>query len=369
MNAIEMTVENVRETLISPDKDFSQLYQNLLELRQSAGSREALSAVMRETNRLLWQRKYADLDGDGTQDFILIAASDDGFIITGSPREKKLEARDMSFHVVEARSAEKEDASAGKGKRQWGSRMFDVGEGGAVTYKVSQGDTLWSISTDVAFHRLSRQPSAIEVKSELSRIARENGIANLDFIHTGRILTVSRPGSKQSHTAIPAPVSPPAPTETTAAHRGGLNEQVATNISIIAGVARNYGIDPALAVAVAHVETGGLFDARIRGDNGHSIGLFQLHDRGQGSNMTVEQREDPRQNAQRAISTMAAVYRDGRAIDYNRDGRISPGEIAATAQRPLDQRAYAELVNSVMPQARQLIAQTQLRSGSFHSGQ
>lgn len=47
-------------------------------------------------------------------------------------------------------------------------------------------------------------------------------------------------------------------------------------------------------------ESGWRYDAV--GDNGHSIGLTQLHDQGMGSGLTVEQREDPEINLRTAIS-------------------------------------------------------------------
>lgn len=47
-------------------------------------------------------------------------------------------------------------------------------------------------------------------------------------------------------------------------------------------------------------ESGWRYDAV--GDNGHSIGLTQLHDQGLGAGMTVEQRKDPETNLRTAIA-------------------------------------------------------------------
>jgi hypothetical protein len=55
-----------------------------------------------------------------------------------------------------------------------------------------------------------------------------------------------------------------------------------------------HGAPPGLAriaTACALVESGG--DTEAGGDNGHSVGLWQLHDQGVGAGMTVAERQDP----------------------------------------------------------------------------
>lgn len=47
--------------------------------------------------------------------------------------------------------------------------------------------------------------------------------------------------------------------------------------TMIARIAREEGVDPALALSIAHIETGGTFDPNALGDNGNSRGLFQIH--------------------------------------------------------------------------------------------
>lgn len=47
--------------------------------------------------------------------------------------------------------------------------------------------------------------------------------------------------------------------------------------AMIAKIAREEGVDPALALSIAHIETGGTFDPNALGDNGNSRGLFQIH--------------------------------------------------------------------------------------------
>jgi murein DD-endopeptidase MepM/ murein hydrolase activator NlpD len=53
---------------------------------------------------------------------------------------------------------------------------------------------------------------------------------------------------------------------------------------------------------------------------------------------------------------MAQYEREGRINDYNGDGQRSPGELAASSQRPADQPGYARKVEASMDEARELIA-------------
>lgn len=111
-----------------------------------------------------------------------------------------------------------------------------------------------------------------------------------------------------------------------------------TNIvALVTQVAQSLGVDPKLAVAIMLQESGGNPDAI--GDNGHSVGLFQLNDQGEGAGMTVQAREDPATNATIALREVAAVAQAH--PDW------SPGQIAAAAQRPADQTAYAASVNAL----------------------
>lgn len=55
-----------------------------------------------------------------------------------------------------------------------------------------------------------------------------------------------------------------------------------------------HNIDSDLVVAVVYQESGG--QATAVGDDGHSVGLMQLHDEGAGSGMSVEARIDPLTN-------------------------------------------------------------------------
>lgn len=107
---------------------------------------------------------------------------------------------------------------------------------------------------------------------------------------------------------------------------------------IITQVANRLGVPADLAIAIAQVESG--LNPRAIGDGGHSVGLFQLHDQGEGAGMSVQERMDPVRNAEVALSQVARVLREH--PDW------SPGDVAAAAQRPADRRAYAQAVNRVL---------------------
>jgi hypothetical protein len=116
------------------------------------------------------------------------------------------------------------------------------------------------------------------------------------------------------------------------------------NVKIVADVAKQLGVDPATAVADMLVESGG--NNKAAGDGGHSIGLFQLNDAGgEGTGMTVASREDPRHNAEIALSHFAKA------------GSGDPGQVAFNAERPQDQAAYVAKVDGALPQAKDLLKQ------------
>ncbi len=117
------------------------------------------------------------------------------------------------------------------------------------------------------------------------------------------------------------------------------------NVKIVADVAKQLGVDPATAVADMLVESGG--NNKAAGDGGHSIGLFQLNDAGgEGTGMTVAERQDPRHNAEIALSHFAKASAGG-----------DPGQVAYNAERPKDEAAYVAKVDATLPQARDLLKQ------------
>ena len=87
-----------------------------------------------------------------------------------------------------------------------------------------------------------------------------------------------------------------------------------------------------VALAVLMAESGGNpnapGDRDKRTGQPHSIGLYQLHDEGMGSGLSVAQRSDPDTNAGRAVPALAAAYRANRG-DVTRTyiQAINPGAL------------------------------------------
>lgn len=114
--------------------------------------------------------------------------------------------------------------------------------------------------------------------------------------------------------------------------------------SIIDAQAQAYGVPPALAEADA-IEESGLNPYAV-GDDGTSFGEYQLHEGGELGNLpgTLAQQKleafDPTQNADIALRQIAAVYKANPNAD--------PGAIAAAAQRPANQGAYAAAVDKIL---------------------
>lgn len=130
---------------------------------------------------------------------------------------------------------------------------------------------------------------------------------------------------------------------------------IARNVQTVARLAREMGVDPALGVAVMLKESGGRHWAA--GDHGSSIGLFQLH---RGGRLTTAVRNGWLENEQQGYdpASNAAVGLRGIARIGNLSPELSPGQIAAAAQRPADPEGYAMRVERLLPKAAQLIAQS-----------
>lgn len=109
-------------------------------------------------------------------------------------------------------------------------------------------------------------------------------------------------------------------------------------VAIILAVATYHGIPHPLALAMADLESAGTFDPAIQGDGGHSVGLYQLHDRGLGAGLG-RLRELPALNADIALSHLAATPRDS----------LTLGQWAAASQRPYDPALYAREIDARLP--------------------
>jgi soluble lytic murein transglycosylase-like protein len=77
---------------------------------------------------------------------------------------------------------------------------------------------------------------------------------------------------------------------------------------------QKYNVPPLFLKAVMLSESGGRSDAI--GDNGHSVGLFQLHDQGYGAGMG-DARFDPEANADRGARGLAEAWHAGQKSGYS----------------------------------------------------
>jgi hypothetical protein len=101
--------------------------------------------------------------------------------------------------------------------------------------------------------------------------------------------------------------------------------------------ARNARVDPRLALAAAIHESG--LNPTAIGDAGSSFGTYQLHRGGELGQLTPQQAYDAATNARVALAEFARVAQ--------RHPGVSPGTIAALAQRPEYPAAYATDVDAL----------------------
>jgi hypothetical protein len=158
-----------------------------------------------------------------------------------------------------------------------------------------------------------------------------------------------------SETKQDAPPTPPAPDnskkppsspDTAITAKKGTREY---NAQVVAKVAREFGVDPVLAVADAITESN-LDNTNKTGDGGSSFGLFQLHKGGElpkdwyPGQPNAAKAFDPEANARVALSRFRALK-----------GQYSGASLAYHAQRPADEAGYERSVNSHMAEARKLL--------------
>lgn len=86
-----------------------------------------------------------------------------------------------------------------------------------------------------------------------------------------------------------------------------LDPEQATNKATIESLFSGAGMGWAAPAAVANAYAESRLRSAAVGDGGRSVGLFQLHDAGAGSGMTVAERQDPRANTLRIIATCKAT--------------------------------------------------------------
>ena len=121
--------------------------------------------------------------------------------------------------------------------------------------------------------------------------------------------------------------------------------------SMIVRIAKEEGVDPALALSIAHVETGGSFNPNAVGDNGNSFGLFQIH---RPSHPDYKGGTDPEANARYGIRLFKRLL-DANNGSVNKaiwaynagQGNVNKGILPATTKN------YLHMVAQLGPQYRQ----------------
>lgn len=101
------------------------------------------------------------------------------------------------------------------------------------------------------------------------------------------------------------------------------------------------GLHPNIAIAaIVNADTESGLNPEAVGDGGHSIGLFQLHDRGGGQGMSVEDRKDPRKNSKRMIETIKGSF--GKDLRSSAEQNVSIPDLAAIFSRDVERPADKE---------------------------
>lgn len=121
--------------------------------------------------------------------------------------------------------------------------------------------------------------------------------------------------------------------------------------SMIVRIAKEEGVDPALALSIAHVETGGSFNPNAIGDNGNSFGLFQIH---RPSHPDYKGGTDPEANARYGIRLFKRLL-DANNGSVNKaiwaynagQGNVNKGILPETTKN------YLNIVAQLGPQYRQ----------------
>lgn len=99
---------------------------------------------------------------------------------------------------------------------------------------------------------------------------------------------------------------------------------------LLAGLAKEFDVPESFITAVMFAESGG--NPNAVGDNGHSVGLFQLHDQGMGYGMG-DDRYDPAKNARVGVAGLATGWHAGKErglsgeelVRFAYDNRFNPG--------------------------------------------
>lgn len=141
------------------------------------------------------------------------------------------------------------------------------------------------------------------------------------------------------------------PQRSVSAPRVSANTNARDIQSMIVRIAKEEGVDPALALSIAHVETGGSFNPNAVGDNGNSFGLFQIH---RPSHPDYKGGTDPEANARYGIRLFKRLL-DANNGSVNKaiwaynagQGNVNKGILPATTKN------YLNMVAQLGPQYRQ----------------
>jgi hypothetical protein len=115
-----------------------------------------------------------------------------------------------------------------------------------------------------------------------------------------------------------------------------LDSEQLENASIIEKVFRDAGMpDSVIAAAIVNAYAESNLRAGVTGDSGHSVGLFQLHDRGGGSGMSVEERQDPEINA-KTILEREVLAEKGQELLAKAKSGASVAELSAIFSRDIE---------------------------------
>ncbi len=116
------------------------------------------------------------------------------------------------------------------------------------------------------------------------------------------------------------------------------------------------GNDEFISILAAGTKAESGWNPNATGDNGHSIGIFQMHDQGAGAGLSRDQRADPDTASAHMVPRYVAAYQQAKAQNPNLGGPELASLVAAMAERPLGwdnpqsaaRRGYASAYGDVM---------------------
>lgn len=161
----------------------------------------------------------------------------------------------------------------------------------------------------------------------------------------------ARKAAKTSTASNTMPIQQSPQSQSVSTPRVSANTNARDIQSMIVRIAKEEGVDPALALSIAHVETGGSFNPNAIGDNGNSFGLFQIH---KPSHPDYKGGTDPEANARYGIRLFKRLL-DANNGSVNKaiwaynagQGNVNKGILPATTKN------YLNMVAQLGPQYRQ----------------